>query len=148
MSRAMMVRTVALAASAMVAMAVLAGTPSARAAEACPNASVLAGQADAGAPRLPDCRGLEQVSPAEKDGMDVPLPNSTSASLTFAAPSGGRVVYQTFGAFGAAPGGSVNQYLAVRGGDGWRSVALIPRQDFTTQPDFTMGFRQFLLRRL
>jgi len=72
---------------------------------------------------LPDNRGWEEVTPAEKEGTDILLSEITHASL-----SGDRLYFKAVGALAGAPGSISNQdYLAERGQDGnWLTQPLNP----------------------
>jgi hypothetical protein len=95
-------------------------------ADACPNAQYRTGASE----HLLDCRAYEQVSPAQKGGLDAvtlqpPLPAQSSACETGEACT---IAYMNVGAaFGGAPGNEIpNAYLAMRAGDGWQTIALTP----------------------
>lgn len=94
----------------------------ARAAEACPNEALRRG---AGA-SLPDCRAYEQVSPIEKNGVNMNIfPPWTEASV-----SGDAL---TFLGAGGIPGAVGEQeyptYVARRGATDWSTSGLLPPQD-------------------
>lgn len=87
----------------------------------CPNAGIRAAQGPV-VEALPDCMGLELVSPARKFSQGARSP-SVSAD-------GGRVVFRTLGGVGDPPG-MVNTffgdaYVASRGEGGWDVAATVP----------------------
>jgi hypothetical protein len=97
---------------------------------------------------VPPGRGLEQVSPPDKNGGDAVIGGSQGLSgevlsFSYASPAPGRVVYNSFGAFAGAPSGYLNQYLAERTPSGWINKPLTPRQGVPNFPDFTIGFNGF-----
>lgn len=109
--------TAALAGLSLIA---LRGAPPATAANGeCPNAEFRTGHsAD-----LPDCRAYEQVTPADKGGVDLLMADPTMVSS-----SGERIFFQAPGAFPGAPSAQGHSnYLAERGGGGWSKESLDPR---------------------
>ena len=96
---------------------------------------------------LPPGRGLEQVSPNQKNGGDAGITNSIGLAgeekPTFAAPAGDRVAYQSYGSFAGAPSGFINQYLAERTASGWINKPLIPTPEVPNFPSFSQGFYGF-----
>ena len=96
------------------------------AADACPNAAFRSGPSE----RLPDCRAYEQVSPAEKAGLDAvtlepPFPAQASACE---GDEPCAIAYMNIGgAFAGALGNSFpNAYVARRSGNGWLTTAISP----------------------
>jgi hypothetical protein len=83
----------------------------------CPNQALRSGPAAL----LPDCRGYERVSAADKNGYDV-LPQVQAAS------DGSRVALRSFGSFAGAGSASLQTtYLAARGSGGsWSSRPVSP----------------------
>jgi hypothetical protein len=100
--------------------------PTAARASACPNAQFRTGPSE----QLPDCRAYEQVSPAEKSGLDAVtlkpvLP--TQASPCEADEACAFAYMNATGAFDGAQGNNIpNAYLATRGTGGWQTTALTP----------------------
>ena len=68
------------------------------------------------------------VSPVDKGGNDVSSPVKTSPTgLTEGAADGQRVTFSSLGAFaGAEAAPAVNQYLSLRGANGWSARAISP----------------------
>lgn len=89
--------------------------------------------------RLPDCRAYEQVSPADKNGVNVG--NPANQPLTFQSrPDGSAIAYDATGAFGDAT--SARQYVyyrASRTDDGWASTSIDPPKSFTHGIDVAGG---------
>jgi hypothetical protein len=85
---------------------------------------------------LPDGRGWELVSPAEKNGIPLEA-NGFEGGVDQAAAGGGGFAYTAKGALGADPAGSrsflLSQYLARRGPGGWTS------EDVTTPHQAVAG---------
>ncbi len=75
---------------------------------------------------LPDNRGWEMVSPAEKNGGEVSPPGSIAAGGDLqAAAQGGAIAYSSATSFEGGSGAPpASQYLAARSGAGWRSQNL------------------------
>lgn len=98
------------------ALALLAfGSSTALGAGACPNEALRTGRSA----QLPDCRAYEQVSPVEKGGADVSPLNEAVAV------DGGAITYPSAGGFaGASANSIINQYLSVRGADGWSTEGI------------------------
>lgn len=96
------------------------------AADSCANSAFRVGaSAD-----LPDCRAYEMVSPVDKGGGDIAVPEQ--GEFRQAALDGDRMTYSSATAFGDAYRGAfVSQYLATRGTGGWSSHALNPPQGTT-----------------
>ena len=95
-------------------------------ADACPNAQFRSGPSE----RLPDCRAYEQVSPAEKNGLDavtIQAPGDSEASACEAGEAC-TVVYMNSGAAfnGTLGNESPNAYLATRTAGGWQTTTLTP----------------------
>jgi hypothetical protein len=84
-------------------------------------------QSSAGTSGLPDDRGYELVTPANK--VDGTLPAEGTGYLGFqAAASGDGFAFRSFAPFPGALGGGFDTYLAARGGDGWSSHGILPSQ--------------------
>jgi hypothetical protein len=86
--------------------------------------------ASAPAAPLPDHRGYELVSPAQKSGGDV----RTASSRTQVAADGNAVVFPSYVGFGEVAGTQVDtEYLAQRAGtpgtSGWVTRGITPRQE-------------------
>jgi len=92
----------------------------------CPNAAFRIGAAAT----LSDCRAYELVSPVDKNGGELDVPNNIlvfPARLEQSAASGEAVTYSAAGSFAGAPSGPyVSQYLAGRGAGGWSTQAITP----------------------
>ena len=104
-------------------LAALALVPAGAAAD-CPNALVRGVQGFSG---LPDCRGLEVVSPQLKNGADI----AGMPSRTRVATDGNAVQYTTLTAFGDARGTSIaGDFMALRtaapGASGWVTHGITP----------------------
>lgn len=120
---------------------------------ACPNAQFRSGASE----HLPDCRAYEQVSPAEKDGLDAvtlqpPLPAQSSACAPGEVCT---IAYMDFGAAfaGALGNESGNAYVASRGAGGWQTTPLsppTPQAPASSRPsvafDFSSDLSQTVLR--
>jgi hypothetical protein len=95
-------------------------------ADACPSAQFRSGPSE----RLADCRAYEQVSPAEKDGLDavtLQAPGTAQASACEGGEACTVVYMNDSAAFGGALGNeSPNAYLATRAAGGWQTTALTP----------------------
>lgn len=85
----------------------------------CPNEAVRVG---AGA-NLPDCRGYELISPADKNGGLVPGATFLAGPIS---DDGQQVFFGSANAFGDASQGAVNLQRADRGTSGWASMGLVP----------------------
>jgi hypothetical protein len=85
---------------------------------------------------LPDGRGWELVSPAEKNGIPLEA-NGFEGGVDQAAAGGGGFAYTAKGALGSNPAGTrsflLSQYLARRGPSGWTS------EDVTTPHQAVAG---------
>jgi sugar lactone lactonase YvrE len=82
---------------------------------------------------LPDCRGYEMVSPAEKLGGNIePLLSISgySAGLDQASLDGESITYSSYRAF-ADPASApfIDQYLGRRGASGWTTEAISPKRE-------------------
>jgi hypothetical protein len=98
-------------------------TTTAAPADSCPNASIRDTQA-LGAILLPDCMGLEMVSPPQKGGQPA-LAQSVSANAE-------RVRFVSVAALAGTPGGlgiGGDQYIASRGSSDWTTQATSPTVD-------------------
>lgn len=88
-----------------------------------------------GVATLPDGRGWEMVSPADKGGGEVQAPGEVfGGGLVQAAASGGLITYSSDSSFGAAAGApGASQYVSARTAAGWvtRNV---------TQPSYGGGY--------
>ncbi|HST41709.1 MAG TPA: hypothetical protein VLK58_19475, partial [Conexibacter sp.] len=83
--------------------------PRASAADGCANAALRSGAAG----RLPDCRAWEQVSPVQKNGVDV-----VSTSAVASVDGGDHVYFNAAGAFAGAESVLYDTaYVSARGGD-------------------------------
>lgn len=82
---------------------------------------------------LPDCRAYEMVSPVDKEGADVSTLFSILGDLAGydqGDPSGERLTYSAYRAFGDAPSAPyASQYLARRGGSGWTTTSISPPRE-------------------
>ena len=98
-------------------------TPSAPKSD-CPNQAF---RSAASAP-LPDCRAYEMVSPVDKGGNDIFSPVLPSTlTLAEGAADGQRVTFSSLGSFaGAEAAPAVNQYLSLRGSNGWSARSISP----------------------
>jgi hypothetical protein len=75
---------------------------------------------------LPDDRGWEKVSPADKGGIDIA--GDSTYARTKASTDGNGLIYTAHGVFAGAPsGGYPSYYQAKRGPDGWTTDAMLPR---------------------
>ena len=79
---------------------------------------------------LPDCRAYEMVSPLEKNGGDAIAGERGGCFFNYpnrSSVSGGAIVYESPGSFGAAAGARLcNAYISRRGGDGWSTQSITP----------------------
>ncbi|MGO9760021.1 MAG: hypothetical protein ACLP1Q_02015 [Solirubrobacteraceae bacterium] len=95
-------------------------------ADACPNAKYRSGASE----HLPDCRAYEQVSPAEKNGLDAVTLQPLLPARSSACEPGEMctIAYMNVGAaFAGAPGNEFdNAYLASRSASGWQTTPLSP----------------------
>jgi hypothetical protein len=88
---------------------------------ACPNAQLRIEDASTG---LPDCRGWELVSPADKNGGQVGGAGAYfGGGVLQAAAGGGEVTYSSSASFGPEAAGAppASQYLSRRGAGGWQT---------------------------
>ena len=92
----------------------LGGAPSALAGT-CSNDALRVGASAA----LPECRAYEQVSPVDKENVDVAEGGASKVAV-----SGNGLVYTAYGAFAGSPASSYNFYLARRGASGWLTEPL------------------------
>jgi hypothetical protein len=103
------------------------GVPSPR--PPCPNDTFRLGSAA----NLADCRAYEMVSPVDKLGGDIVVQVNQlglPARLNQAAPSGEKVTYSSYRAFGGSEGsGYTSQYMASRSGTGWSNQAISPPRE-------------------
>ncbi|MET0600802.1 MAG: NHL repeat-containing protein [Baekduia sp.] len=100
--------------------------PSSTPPQDCPNAAIRAQQR---AERLPDCRAYEQVTPREKNSIEVANPDSAGGGPTLgqAAPSGDAVAYATIGALPGSDGDTRLSFSrSVRTASGWTTRGLNP----------------------
>jgi hypothetical protein len=108
-------RVASAALTAAIAALTLGSSGSALAAGGCPNEGLRVGRSA----QLPDCRAYEQVSPVEKNGADI-SPLNEAVAVT-----GEAISYPSAGGFAGAVANSItNQYLSVRGPDGWLTKAI------------------------
>jgi len=109
---------------------------------------VLACLVPAGATALPDSRGYELVSPVEKNGAQVDLPETLFGGGVFqAAAQGGALTYSAAASF-ADPLGSpgASQYLGRRVAGGWATENLTVGQlsgSYDTSPGAGAPYRLF-----
>jgi WD40-like Beta Propeller Repeat len=101
------------------------GTPSAGAAQACPNEAFRTGFGAA----LPDCRAYEMVSPVDKNGADIStgpgIGDSVRSAYNQSAADGNQMTFSAQASFAEAVAGrGSNQYLATRGEDSWTTRAI------------------------
>ena len=97
---------------------------------------------------LPDSRGWELVSPAEKNGGQVDDPESDYGGGAFqAAAQGGGVVYSSLDSFAGGLGSpGASQYLSLRGDGGWTTENLNVQQysgGYDTSPGAGTPYRLF-----
>lgn len=99
-------------------------------AEGCPNETFRAGPSA----NLPDCRAYEQVSPVDKNGLDIIFGNGAIG------PDGDSATYMSLGAFAGNQAGSFfAQYLSTRGPSGWSTEGISPPQ----APSTTLNSSQY-----
>lgn len=96
---------------------------------------------------LAEGRGLEMVSPVEKNGGSIIPPEALFGGGEFqAAGAGGSIAYSSPSSFGEAAGNpAASQYLATRGAEGWSSENLTLASEATAfgpEPD-GVPFRLF-----
>lgn len=82
---------------------------------ACSNDALRAGASAV----LPECRAYEQVSPVDKESVDVAEGNATKVAV-----AGSALVYTAYGAFAGSPAASYNFYLSRRDSTGWQTEPL------------------------
>jgi DNA-binding beta-propeller fold protein YncE len=93
-----------------------------------------------GAGFLPDQRGWEKVSPADKNGGDV----LADSQRMRAAANGDAVSFASLVAFGDAIGTNVaTDYVSVRGADGWSTHAVTPHQAPASTKAILAGLQSF-----
>lgn len=94
----------------------------------CPNQSTRYGLSA----RLPDCRAYEMVSPVDKEGGDVNVPQELihrRARYLQSSLDGNGLTYSSWKSFGGQPSSLyANQYLARRNPGGWSSQGVNPPQ--------------------
>jgi hypothetical protein len=103
---------------------------------------------------LPDGRAYELVSPSVKDGGEVGVPTGAGGGAEFsvqpqqASPSGEKVTYSSFTAFGEEPESApaASQYLSARGPGGWSTQNIDPRFEEGYLRDPFVGFSSALSR--
>jgi hypothetical protein len=85
---------------------------------------------------LPDGRGWEMVSPAEKGGGTIGAPGQIlGGGLLEAAAQGGALTYSASSSFGEAAGAAAaSQYLAGRAGAGWSTANVTAPQSSEAEP--------------
>jgi WD40-like Beta Propeller Repeat len=109
-------------------------TLSSPAAGGCPNASVRSEQHAASG----ECRGFEQVSPADKNGNVI----TGEGDNVVAAAAGDAAVFQSRGGFAGTNGSGATgftQYLSRRGATGWSTKAITPTPSTAYQQLFFGG---------
>jgi DNA-binding beta-propeller fold protein YncE len=93
------------------------------------------GAGQVGEVSLPDHRGYELVSPAQKNSAEVAVPGSAGGltnpeifiPINAAAGSGEAITYASFTSFGGPEGSSAaNQYLSKRTANGWGTESVAP----------------------
>ena len=91
---------------------------------ACPNSQYRTGLSG----DLEECRAYEQVSPQDKNGIDIAFDGHIRA-----APDGNSIAYQSYGGFatGGGPAAVRSQYLAARHPNNWASLNINPPYDTT-----------------
>jgi hypothetical protein len=97
---------------------------------------------------LPDSRGWEMVSPIDKNGGAIALPEALlGGGVLQAAAQGGAVTYGSAVSFGTAQGASVaSQYLSRRGPVGWSTENMTPPAlsgSYPGDPDSGVPYRLF-----
>jgi hypothetical protein len=111
---------------AVIVAGIALASPAAADDDTCPNAAARSGPAE----RLPDCRAYEQVSPADKGGLDAVTlepPFPAQASACEAGEQCGIAYMNVGAAFAGSPGNAfTNAYIARRSGNGWQTTALSP----------------------
>ncbi len=99
---------------------------------------------------LADCRAYEMVSPLDKNGGDISIPNERK-SLGFtgvvqSTPDGTRITYHSLAAFGEHPGGLPvqSQYLAARDAGGWSTENItIPTTTASSPNNTSLPYKAF-----
>jgi hypothetical protein len=110
--------------------------PATAAATVCPNEQFRVGRAS----RLPDCRGLEMVSPPFKNNADA-YPGNVMASA-----NGDKISWPSTGSFAGQPTARVflSAYLSERGPDGWSTRGIAPPGGRFTNGGGYYGFKEDL----
>jgi hypothetical protein len=106
-------------------------------ADSCPNAGIRAGQ-PLSVTFLPECMGLEMVTP--------PLKGNHDASKPQVSADGGRVIFRSLATLGGTPGVlnySGDLYVASRGASGWSTQGTTPPPPLTRGWDLTAQARSF-----
>ncbi len=112
-------------------------------AEGCPNEQIRKEQVHA--PRLPDCRAYEQVSPVEKNEVDA----AGDPGLVQGSPTGDGVSFFAVTPFPGTPGApQIPTYLGARplDGDEWSTEGLLPEADPGQSGDGVIGLTEDLTK--